>query len=151
MIKNFYVTVKHKSKLTKAEIHKIIGLLKKQLQFEIANLPINFISSEAIHELNKTYLKHDYSTDIITFNYSGKNDILEGEIFISLDDAYSNSKKYDVHFSYEVLRLIIHGILHLIGYDDQDKKSKLKMKREEDRLVSILSKEIRKGSFKYGR
>ncbi len=150
MNKNVFVSVNHNSILSKAEVHKIISRLKKLLLFQIENLPINFISSEVIHELNKTYLKHDYSTDIITFNYSGKNDILDGEIFISLDDALSNSKKYKVHFSNEVVRLIIHGILHLLGYDDTDKVSKLKMKKEENKLVDIISKEIKKGSFKYG-
>ena len=150
MNKNVFVSINHNSILSKSEVHKIISRLKKLLSFKIHNLPINFISSEEIHELNKTYLKHDYSTDIITFNYSGKNDILEGEIFISVDDASVNSEKYKVHFSNEIIRLIVHGILHLLGYDDQDKVSKSKMKKEENRLVDILSKEIKKGSFRYG-
>ncbi|MGD8781034.1 MAG: rRNA maturation RNase YbeY [Ignavibacteria bacterium] len=150
MNKNVFVTVSNKSFISKKDVHKIITRLKKIFLFEIESLPVNFVTSEEMHSLNKSYLKHDYSTDIITFNYSRKNDILDGEIFISLDDAFANSKKYKVHFSNEIVRLVIHGILHMLGYDDRDKVSKSKMKKEENRLVDILSYEIKKGSFKYG-
>ena len=71
-----------------------------------------------IHDINKSYLKHDYTTDIITFNYSNSLEQIDGEIFISIDDALSNSKKFKVTLSDELVRLVIHGILHLLGYDD---------------------------------
>ena len=86
--------------------------------------------------INKSYLKHDYTTDIITFNYSDSLQQIDGEIFISIDDALSNSKKFRVTLSDELVRLVIHGILHLLGYDDQNLTDKKIMKRLENKLLS---------------
>lgn len=135
--------------LDKTIIINLISQLSKELNFKINSLEINFISKEEIHKLNKNYLNHNYSTDIITFNYledtknlSLKNNYdlrsenkLDGEIFISIDDAKENSKKYKISFQKEIERLIIHGILHLLGYDDINKNDRLIMKRKENYLV----------------
>ena len=135
MIKNLTVNCKNNSKVEKAFVHKIISELRKELLFSVSSLQINFISSFEIKEINKKFLKHNYSTDIITFNYSGSNIELDGEMFISEDNALNNSKKYNVPFVSEITRLIVHGILHLIGYDDNTIKSKRRMKKLENQLV----------------
>ncbi len=135
MIKNLTVNCKNNSKVEKAFVHKIISELRKELLFSVSSLQINFISSFEIKEINKKFLKHNYSTDIITFNYSGSNIELDGEMFISEDNALNNSKKYNVPFVSEITRLIIHGILHLIGYDDNTIKTKRRMKKLENQLV----------------
>lgn len=111
-------------KLKKRKIHVLIKSLSIELGFLVSNLEINFISSKAILDINKTYLTHDYTTDIITFNYSNILDQIDGEIFISIEDALTNSKKYKVSLSDELVRLVIHGILHLLGYDDLNKSEK---------------------------
>ncbi|MCC6255118.1 MAG: rRNA maturation RNase YbeY [Ignavibacteriaceae bacterium] len=122
--------------LKKKGIHDLIKSLSTELYFKILNLEINFISAKSILDINKTYLNHDYTTDIITFNYSEIVNELDGEIFISIDDALSNSKKFNVSVSDELVRLVIHGILHLLGYDDIAHSDKKIMKRMENKLLS---------------
>ena len=136
MLKNLAVTSNKEFRINKTKVHKLISELKNELKFEIESISINFVTSEEIIPINKTYLKHDYSTDIITFNYSGENYTLDGEIFISLDDAFVNSKKYRVSLDKEIVRLIIHGFLHLLGFDDKSKKDKVVMKKKENKLVN---------------
>lgn len=141
-MRNLNVVVKNKTKISKNGVHKIVFFLKKELNFSLDSLVVNFVNSENIHQINKKYLNHDYSTDIITFNYSGDNNILDGEIFISVEDAEYNSKKYDVILDNELLRLIIHGILHLLGFDDINASDKRKMKKIENKLVETISTEL---------
>ena len=124
------------NKIKKSKVHDLIKSLSVELNFLVSNLEINFISGENIHTINKSYLKHDYTTDIITFNYSDSLQQIDGEIFISIDDALSNSKKFKVTLSEELVRLVIHGILHLLGYDDQNLTDKKIMKRLENKLLS---------------
>jgi rRNA maturation RNase YbeY len=96
---------------------------------------INLLTGDQIIPINKKYLDHNFSTDIITFNYSGENYTLDGEIFISLDDATYYANKYDIELHNEILRLVVHGFLHMVGYDDKNSKDKRNMKQAEDRLV----------------
>lgn len=135
MIKNLYVSSSTK-KINKKYIHKLVGLLREDLEFSVDSLFINFITSEEIHNINKEFLNQDYSTDVIAFNYSGSNFELDGEIFISIDDAKIFARKYNVLLSKEFTRLIIHGILHLKGYDDIKKNDREKMKRIENDLTN---------------
>ena len=137
MIKNLRVYCSDKKyKVNKIRIHKLLNKLGKELNFCISSLPINFISSDEITIINQKYLKHNYSTDIITFNYSGNRNNLDGEIFISYEDAKINSIKYKNSVAEEIKRLVIHGILHLIGYDDMKAKDFKKMKRLENKLLN---------------
>ncbi len=122
-------------RIKKAEVHKLVYQLRDELEFSLEYFEINFIDSGTIHQLGQKYLNHDYSTDIITFNYSGDNDSFDGEIFISLEDATENAEKYGVNLSTEVLRLIIHGILHMKGYEDNTSDNRIVMKELEDKLV----------------
>ena len=135
MIKNLQVFSPSRS-IDKLSIHKLVGSLKKELNLQIDALVINFVTISEITELNAKFLDHYYSTDIITFDYSEDRNGIDGEIFISIDDAESNARKYKVHLKNEVTRLIIHGILHLLGYDDQQKKDKIIMKRMENDLLN---------------
>ena len=136
MIRNLYVSSSN-NKIIKNRVHKLVGLLKKELNFSIQLLFINFANGEEIHKINKKYLSHDYSTDIITFNYSGNHLELDGEIYISLDDALNSSQKYKVSLNSELKRLTIHGLLHLSGYNDIEKKDKKTMKTKENNLLNM--------------
>jgi probable rRNA maturation factor len=120
-----------------------------KLSFSLQSLNINIISAGEIEKINSEYLGHNFSTDIITFNYSGENDTLDGEIFISLDDACNNAKKYKVSLDNEILRLIIHGILHLLGFDDKLPHEKKVMKAEENKYVKMYSNQLLKFIKKY--
>jgi rRNA maturation RNase YbeY len=122
--------------IKKTKIHDLVKSLSVQLDFNMSNLEINFISSEDIQLINKTYLNHHYTTDIITFNYSDVVKQIDGEIFISIEDALTNSKKFKVTLSDELVRLVIHGVLHLLGYNDQTISDKKNMKRLENKLFS---------------
>jgi rRNA maturation RNase YbeY len=136
VVKNLQVNIRGKAVLEKISIHKLVHFLKSELKFDISSLPVNFIHSDQITGINQDYLKHYYSTDIITFNYTGDHKLLDGELYISIEDADYNAKKFRVSKKDEYLRLVIHGILHLLDYDDLDKNDKLVMKKLESRLLN---------------
>jgi probable rRNA maturation factor len=138
VIKDLKINSSEKIYLHKAEFHKVINLLKKEMFFNIDSLNINIVNSEYIFELNSKYLNHNYTTDIITFNYSEHKDRLDGEIFISLHEAIFNSKKYKISLDNEILRLIIHGVLHLLGFDDLNAAEKKVMKSHENKFVKLF-------------
>ena len=94
---------------------------------------INIIltSNSNIRSLNKKYLKRDYMTDIIAFNYNRGN-IISGDLFMNPDTIKKNAGKYKTKFSVEILRVIIHGVLHLIGYNDENNDEKLVMREKEN-------------------
>ena len=135
MIKNLHISSVD-TQISKSALHELIRDLTKDLNFRIESLEINFTNSEKIREINRQYLGHDYSTDILSFNYSEDISILDGEIIISLDDARNNSKKFKVPFNQEIARLVLHGVLHLIGFDDNNRLNKIKMKRMENKLLN---------------
>lgn len=124
--------------ISKQKIHQLIKRVCDELQLKVSSLDVDFISGNRIKNINSEYLDHNYSTDIITFNYSGSHSDIDGEIFISVDDAKENAKKFKAKFSEEITRLVIHGILHLAGYDDHKKNDKIKMKRLENKLLNTL-------------
>lgn len=133
-MKNLRIYSKNKI-IEKKKIHQFVKHLLQELNLSLDSLELNFISSTEIQDINKKYLSHDYSTDIITFNYSDSQKTIDGEIFISIDDAKQNAKKFKVSFIEEIGRLILHGILHLIGYDDLTPEERKKMKIIENRLL----------------
>jgi rRNA maturation RNase YbeY len=135
VVKNLQISSINKN-IDKNLFHRLVSLLKKELNFELAALQLNFISSDYIHKINKKYLQHDYSTDIITFNYTENKLLLDGELYISIQDTEKNAKKYGISLEQELLRLVIHGVLHLLGYDDMSKDNKIVMKKIENRLVN---------------
>ncbi len=100
---------------------------------------INYIFCDDIKilEINKKFLKHDYYTDVITFDYS-VNDTISGDIFISLETVESNAKDYSVSFENELRRVMIHGILHLCGQNDQTPEEKQEMRHKEDIALRLI-------------
>ena len=135
MLKNLHISSVN-PQIKKAPLHKLIKALCEELNFRIESLEINFVNSDKIREINRQYLSHDYSTDILTFNYSDKVSAIDGEVIISLDDARNNSKRFKVQFKQEIARLVIHGILHLRGFNDNNRSNKIKMKRMENKLLN---------------
>lgn len=100
---------------------------------------INFIftSDKYLLHINKQYLSHNYFTDIITFNYCHDKTI-SGDIFISIETVENNSTRFGVTFKDEILRVIIHGVLHLIGYNDQSDEEKELMRKKENEYLDRL-------------
>ena len=85
-------------------------------------------------EFNKKYLQHDYYTDIITFNSSDNNKI-SGDIIISIERVIENSKKYNCKEEVELRRVMAHGLLHLLGYDDKDKLKEKEIREKENHYL----------------
>lgn len=101
------------------------------------DLNIIFCSDDFLLDINKKFLKHDYYTDIITFNLCTKNKI-SGELYISIDTVNANSVEYNQRFIDELNRVIIHGVLHLIGLDDHTEEDIVKMRKAEDDALQQL-------------
>lgn len=133
MVKNLKVYT-HNS-ISKNTIHRLLYFLKKELEFRVISLEISFVNSSQIIQLNKKHLDHNYSTDVITFNYSKSKLMLEGEILISSEDALKNAKRFRSSYKEEIYRLIIHGVLHLVGYNDEKTNERKLMKIKEDLLL----------------
>ena len=148
-MKNVRIVTDKNILIDKVPVHSIINKIKNQENFSVSNLQINILNSDYIQKLNKEYLKHNHNTDVITFNYSGSNQNLDGEIFISFQDALGNALKFNVHLDIEILRLIIHGILHLLGFDDTTPKKKLIMVDKENELVESIQSDYRNIIIKY--
>ena len=138
MLKNLQV-YSQDSTINKRAVHKLISLLKEEFNLSILFLSISFINSKVLLEINKKYLKHNYETDVITFNYSKKKSEIDGEILISFEEAKRNAKKFNVTYGKELNRLVIHGMLHLLNFDDKDKKSKNIMRKKENQLTMIYN------------
>ena len=98
-------------------------------------LNIIFCTDSAILDINRTYLNHDFYTDIITFDLSESNAI-QAEIYISVERVKENAQNLGISFKSEIHRIIFHGILHLCGYDDKTNKEKEKMRKNEDYLLN---------------
>ncbi|NCT18265.1 MAG: rRNA maturation RNase YbeY [Flavobacteriaceae bacterium CG_4_8_14_3_um_filter_34_10] len=98
-----------------------------------------FCDDTYLHAINVAYLKHDTLTDIISFDYSvGKQ--LHGEIYISIERVTDNAKDYGVSFEKELMRVLIHGVLHFIGYTDKTEEDKELMRKKEDESLAIFKK-----------
>ncbi len=103
---------------------------------KLGNINIIFCSDNYILDVNMKYLQHDYFTDIITFDYCEKN-ILSGDLFISVDSVRENSIFFKTEFSDELNRVIVHGLLHLIGYDDHTPEEQKIMREKENYYLEL--------------
>ena len=103
---------------------------------------INFIftSNASLREMNRDYLSHDYFTDVITFDYS-EEEVISGDIFISIDQVKINSGIYNELFEEELNRVMIHGVLHLIGFGDETDVEKEQMRKLENDALHLWLKE----------
>ena len=141
-------------------LKEIAEALLADLKIGGAELGINLVAAREMTLINETFLKHEGSTDVITFDYglgvppSGgaalkkRNRLkpelqaLHGEIFVCVDEAVSQAKLFETTWQSEVVRYLVHGILHLLGHDDCRAAARRKMKREENRRLAGLSKKF---------
>jgi len=114
-------------------IKQVVAQLKKQA----GDITYIFCSDAEILRINQFYLKHDYYTDIITFDYS-EGDKISGDLFISIETVKTNSEKFKTGFDEELRRVMIHGILHLCGYEDKTPEKKKIMREKEDDALRIF-------------
>ena len=134
---NFYYEDVNKLPLEKIKLKNWITSTIKNEGMKPGDLSFIFCSDNYLLEINKEYLQHDYLTDIITFDYV-ENKIVSGDIFISIDRILDNAKEFGVMFEEELKRIIIHGVLHLLGYKDKEEIEKNEMTNMEDFYLSRL-------------
>ncbi len=114
----------------------------KAIELEpVASLNLIFVDDPTLQKMHQQYLNDPEKTDVITFDL-GDGEAVEGEIYISIDRAQDQAKEYGVSPEEEVLRLIIHGILHLKGYDDLEEEDRVVMKAQEDAFVEKFRSEL---------
>ncbi len=114
-----------------------IKLIAKKERREVVDVSYIFCSDSYLLQLNQQYLNHNTLTDIITFDYSEGAKKLEGEIYISIDRVKENAQKFKVSFQDELDRVMIHGVLHLIGYKDKKPTDKSLMRKKEEASLSL--------------
>ena len=102
----------------------------------LGKLNYTFLSDGELHQINMEFLNHDTFTDIITFDYN-RNQVIIGEIYISLDRVSENADQISGNFDQELYRIIIHGLLHLMGYKDKSPEHKIEMTTKEDYYLSL--------------
>lgn len=106
--------------------------------FRINDLNYIFCSDQYLHKINLEYLNHDTYTDIITFDNSEDENAIEGDIFVSIDRIKDNAISLETQFDEEIKRVIVHGLLHLCGYDDHSAEDKSEMRRLESEFILIF-------------
>lgn len=106
--------------------------------FKIKELNYIFCSDEYLYQINQQYLNHHTYTDIITFDNSEEEKLIEGDVFISIERIKENALREKNSFEKEILRVMSHGLLHLMGYKDKDPKDKILMSQREDESISLF-------------
>jgi probable rRNA maturation factor len=114
--------------------------LAKTEGFKISELSYIFCSDEYLHKMNLDYLDHDTFTDIITFDNSEEERIIEGDIFISIERVRENAKSLNLSEEIELSRVISHGLFHLMGFKDKTKTQILEMREKEESAIELFEK-----------
>lgn len=123
--------------LTNLKIEQNIEKLAESENQTLGDISYILCSDNYLLEINRQYLNHDYFTDVITFDYSEEN-VISGDIFISVDTVADNAKEYNVTFEKELERVMVHGVLHLVGYNDKSDSEVKQMRAKENQYLSLF-------------
>jgi rRNA maturation RNase YbeY len=123
-------------------VKKVIAEKIELEKWNLSELNYIFMSDDDLLEVNRQYLNHDYYTDIITFNYNKRRN-LAGDMYISIDTIISNAEKFNKTFENEFLRVIFHGLLHLLGYDDKNEKDQEIMTQQEEICLELFFSKLK--------
>ncbi|MBN2273206.1 MAG: rRNA maturation RNase YbeY [Bacteroidales bacterium] len=122
------------------KIRSIIEVLLKEERKRLGTIEIVLLKDHQLLEINRNYLGHNYYTDVITFSYNRK-DIVKGDVLISVDSVKRNAIKFKQNLADELVRVIIHGVLHIIGYTDENRENREKMRIREDEYLKKYKEE----------
>ncbi len=122
----------------KSKLIKWIESIVENHHFTLIEINYIFSSDDYLLAINKDHLNHDYYTDIITFDNSDEAKTIESDIFISIDRVRENSANQKISFELELHRVMIHGVLHLLGYNDKTEEEKKVMREKENACLSLL-------------
>ena len=122
----------------RAMLKKTVERLFKAEGKRLNSMSYIFSTDENLRNINRQYLKRDYYTDIITFDLSENEEAISGESYISVDRLKENALKLGMPFREELWRLVLHGALHLCGYNDKTEMQRLQMRKRESHYISIL-------------
>jgi len=127
-------TLDHQSLL----IPWIEGIITRESHKEVSSINYIFCSDKFLHKINMEYLGHNTFTDIITFDNSEQEQDIDADIYISIERVQENSREYEVPLENELHRVMIHGILHLIGYKDSSNDEKQIIRKKENECLNLL-------------
>jgi len=130
LIRLFYDNTGYRLRGSRKALNLIEKVIRKEKRIS-GDLNFIFTNKYRVREINIEFLKHDYFTDVIAFGYSDGN-IIEGEIYLSIETIKKNSINYKVSLKNEIIRVMIHGTLHLCGYDDKTEEEKMIMREKEN-------------------
>jgi len=141
-----YIANRQRMKKINARLlQQIIVELFQDLEITTVELGITLVGAKEMARVNRQFLRHEGSTDVITFDHlekrkveNGKQKNLHGELFICVNDAVQQAKEFGTSWQSEVVRYVVHGVLHLLGHDDLQPPLRRAMKRAENRLVRRL-------------
>ncbi|MEE4311530.1 MAG: rRNA maturation RNase YbeY [candidate division KSB1 bacterium] len=127
-------------RVVKTRLVRIAKIVMEQEDIDEFMISLIFVNTNYIVELNRQFLNHDYSTDVLSFPLNESVSPLIGEIYVNLDKVEEQAEDYEVTFDNELQRIVIHGLLHLCGYRDDDESSKRRMTALEDSYLNLYQK-----------
>lgn len=131
MIQIDFRNEQHTLPVDEPRLREAIELVLRQAKFAQAEISVAIVDDPSMHELNRRYLNHDEPTDVLSFVLEASEGALDGEIIVSADTAASTALRFGWAAEDELLLYVIHGALHLVGYDDLDPAAKSEMRRQE--------------------
>lgn len=131
MIQIDFRNEQHTLPVDEARLREAIELVLRRAKIAQAEISVAVVDDPSMHELNRRYLNHDEPTDVLSFVLEASSGALDGEIIVSADTAASTAIRFDWAAEDEMLLYVIHGALHLVGYDDLDPATKREMRRQE--------------------
>lgn len=134
---NFFFEDTDEFDVSHLNVEKNIEILVQTENRTMGEVSYIFCSDDYLLNINKQYLNHDYYTDVISFDYC-EDDVISGDIFISVDTVRDNAKEYNVDFEKELERVMVHGVLHFVGYKDKTDEDSKMMRQKENQYLSLF-------------
>ncbi len=131
-------------KFTSGAVSLLVRRILQEEEKKSDNISVVLVDDDYLLKVNRKFLNHNYKTDVISFDLS-ENGIIDGEVYVSIDRARVQARRYKVSLEKEVLRLIVHGILHLSGWNDATRSQKLRMRKRENVFIQAFYEKRNKG------